>query len=261
MSLFRAFQYVAVLLCLSCIAGVASVSNAERIPGGPPATLPDLEIFIDLPGQGHGPPAHVSPFGLTIAEGKFRYQGNCTHGPIFVEYDIEVDPDPFLYATFTIVNNLPIEKEVTLSATLPIDPPIVGVGTWTGGSFSGTLIDSGGQSGAELNKFSGGSPPPMYMATIDGVDFYPLDITPLPITAIEYGTTGFGPVEFGTPIPSHPGPASVLTSIGIETNVRISGYDTAVLTATFVVNPVPEPSSIALLLMASVGLLIYIRRR
>ena len=85
-----------------------------------------------------------------------------------------------------------------------------------------------------MNKFSGGSPPSMYMAIIDDVDFYPMDITSLPITTIPYGTTGFGPEEFGTPIPSHPGPDSVLSSIAIETNVRISGNDTVVLVATFV---------------------------
>jgi len=185
-------------------------------------------------------------------------RGGTTHGPISVEWDIEADPDPFLFATFTITNDLPIEKEVTLSAILPISPALTG-GTLTGGSFSGTLLDSGG-GGAELNKFSGGSPPPMYMAIIDGTDFYPMDITALPITTIPSGTTGFGPEEFGTPIPSYSGP-DVLTSIAIETNVRISGYDTAILVATFVVEPVPEPSSIALLLMACVGLLIYRRRR
>ena len=259
MSLFRAFRYLAVFLCLSCVTGVASVSNAEMIPGSPPATLPALEIFLDLPGQGHGPPANLSPPGLAIAQNKFRYQGSYTHGPFSIEWDIEADPDPFLSHFFTITNNLPIEQEIHLSVTLPIDP-IIGVGTWTGGSFSGNLIDSGG-GGAQLTKFSGGSPPPMYLAIIDGVDFYPMDFTSLPITTIPFGTIPFGPEEFGVPIPSHPGPNSVLTSIGIETNVRISGNDTAYLVATFVVEPVPEPSSIALLLMASVGLLIYIRRR
>jgi len=245
-----------VILGLGCVVlatlfGASSPAGADIIP-------PDVTICIDDHGQ--GPPDFVNPPGLVIAENKFKYEGSHTpgHGRWSLEWEIEADPDPFLHATFTITNLLPSAQDYTLNTTLPITDPIT-VGSLTGGSFSGTLMDAGG-GGATLEPTSGGSPPPMYMAIIDSIDYQALPPVPQTFTADPYGTTGFGPFQFGTPIPSQAGP-NVLTDIAIDANVRLSGNDVAVLVATFVVEPVPEPATLAFLGVGTVATLAVRRRR
>ena len=220
--------------------------------------VPGLTIAIDDHGQ--GPPDFVQPPGLTVAANKFKYEGRHTpaHGKWSIEWVIEADPDPFLNATFTVTNLLPTAQDFTLSNALPISPAVVG-GSLTGGSFSGTLLDAGG-GGATLESVSGGSPPPMYMAIIDGTDYQALASAPQTFTAEALGTTGFGPFTFGSPIPSQLGP-DVLSDIEIETNVRLSGNDVAVLVATFVVEPVPEPATLAFLSVGAAAVLAVRRRR
>jgi len=236
-----------VLCGVVCVGLLASTASAG--PLTPPDELPALGLRINDHGQ--GPPEHVNPPGLAIAEGRFRYQGGRENGRWKIDWDIEADPDPFLHAVWTVTNNLPNAQDFTLNATLPISPPVTGA-VLTGGSISGALLDSGG-GGATLESQAGGAP--MYMARIDGADFHALLTAPQLITAAPYGTIPFGPAEFGVPIPNLPGPPA-LTDIEIETNFRLSGKDTATIVATFVV--VPEPATMALLAFGAVGL---IRRR
>jgi len=239
----------AVVLAVSAL----TISAYAAPPDGPPA------LAIRINDHGAGPPEHVNPPGVEIAPDLFRYAGGRVNpGRWSIDWQIQADPDPFLHTTFTIQNLLPTAQDFTLNTVLPISPPIT-IGTLTGGSFSGTLLDTGA-GGAEVSTLLGGSPPPMYMAQIDGSDFHSLMDAPQSFTAISHGTTGFGPDEFGAPIPSLPGPQNVLTDIAIEVNGRLSGGDMAVLVATFVVEPVPEPATIGLLGISGLGLLLRRKR-
>ena len=242
-------------LMLFAAAGLLMAQAAAIATPLIPSELPALGLKINDHGQ--GPPEWVSPYGIEIARNKFQYRGNRGNARWDIDWDIEADPDPFLNATFTITNHLPTAQNFTLNAVLPISPQIT-VGTLTGGSFSGTLMDTG--QGATLDAINGASPPPMYMARIDGVDFQALDLPSLPVTAIPFGTAILGPMHFGTPIPSLPGPTNVLTDIEIETNIRVSGGDIAIVVATFVVEPVPEPGTLAVLALGGLAL-VYRRRR
>jgi len=244
-----------VILGLGCLV-LATLFGATAPAGAGIILPPGLTIaFNDHAG---GPPDFINPPGLEIAQNRFRYTGSHTpeHGRWSIEWEIEADPDPFLKATFTITNNLPSAQDFTLSSDMPISLAIT-VGSLTGGSFSGALLDTGG--GATLESLSGGSPPPMYMAIIDGTDYQALATAPQTFTADPYETNSFDPFTFGAPIPSQAGP-NVLSDIEIELNVRLSGGDEAALVATFVVEPVPEPATLTFL-GAGVVTLFAIRRR
>lgn len=255
----RLVRLPAVALTLGLVAafGVLVCGSQAGASIIPPEAYPPLGIWINDHGQ--GPPDFVDPPGLLIAEEKFMYRGSHApeHGRWQVAWEIEADADPFLHATFTVTNLLPTAQDFTFNTVLAISPAIT-VGTLSGGSFSGTLLDTSGD-GATLTSISGGSPPPMYMSRIDGADWQGL-ASGQTFTTIPYGTTGFGPFQFGTPIPSLVGP-NALTSIEIQSDVRLSGNDVAVLVATFVVEPLPEPATLALLGIGSLTLVAIRRRR
>jgi hypothetical protein len=67
-------------------------------------------------------------------------------------------------------------------------------------------------------------------------------------------------VVFGSPVPSLLGPAAN-TDIGIRLNFTLSPGDIASFTSVFVVEPVPEPSTIALIGLGAIALLGLIRRK
>jgi len=60
-------------------------------------------------------------------------------------------------------------------------------------------------------------------------------------------------LAFGTPIPSAPGPAA-LASIGINLEFTLTPGDSASFTSIFVVEPIPEPNTFALVALGLVGL-------
>jgi len=209
-------------------------------------------LMINMHGQ--GPPTDLTPPGIEIANGKFGFQGSHTlPGKFSIEWDIEADPDPFLHLTLSLTNLMSVAQNFTQTITLPVSPQIIG-GSLTGGSVSGTLTDTGG-GGAQLRTISTGAP--IYMSRIDGTDHKPLMTAPQSFTTIPYGTTGFGPDDFGTPIPTLAGP-DVLTDIEIEINFELSGNDFAAIGATFVV--VPEPGTLVLVSLGAVGILFRPRR-
>lgn len=222
----------------------------------PPGQQPDFQLHINQHGQ--GPPEDINPPGQQIAPGlsRFHFQGNRSRANQWlVEWDLQADPDPLVTGIITVTNLSPAAQTFTLSAVLPIGTPIIG-GSLTGGSVSGTLVDTGG--GAELSSPPGGSPPALYTALIDDVEFQTLLNAPVLITAPAFETVPFGPETFGGPVPSLPGP-DVNSRISIEYNFRLSGGDAVSLTGTFVV--VPEPSAIMLLWLGGSGLLACARRR
>jgi len=251
--------FVGAFIAVGLLMGAAG-ALADTIPaGGPPTEFPGLAVMMNS--HGHGPPAHVNPPGLEIAKDKFQYKGKGRVGAFDVDWTVEADPDPYINVFLELVNTTGTAQDFTFSPVLNIDPQIIG-GIITGGSLSGTLIDMNGD-GASLSLVSGANPPPIYTAQIDGIDYETMNLPTLPLVAAPHGTAGIGPMEFGTPIPSMVEPTmSVLDTIGIEINASVSGRDRAYVVATFVVEPVPEPSSSVLLIMSVfAAIALCVRRR
>ncbi len=153
-----------------------------------------------------------------------------------------VNPDPFIVGNFVVTNNSLVAQTFTLSVSMPIVPGLLDVSI--GGSITGTVTDLNGN-GASLSSTPGGS---IYSALIDGS---------VVATLLDDHTTSFldpfqsavvGPDAFGEPIPSDPGP-DTLVSMSIELEFTLSAGDAASFTSIFVLigTPIPAPAGLALL--------------
>jgi hypothetical protein len=189
----------------------------------------------------------------------YAYNGSTTKSNFKMGWDVKVDPDPFVQSNYTVTNPTGVTQSYTVTITLPIFPAIPG-GTKTGGSVQGGVTDNNGN-GATLAQ--NGSLP-LYMSLIDGANWQPLlPPGPTSVTVGSFLSGTLGPATFGTPIPSLPGPPA-LTSIGIRLDFTLTAGDSATFSSVFVVEPVPEPATMALGSMGFalvVGGACYRRRR
>jgi len=168
------------------------------------------------------------------------------------DLNINIDPDPVVTGTTGVTNLFSTTQQITLLFTLPI-APIPG-GTLTGGSFRGTVTDNNGD-GATIAAPAGSA---LYTAQIDGVSGQSLYAAPASVSAGNFLSANIASASFGSPIPSLPGPAA-LVSIGIQLDFTLTGHDSASFTSNHVVvESVPEPQTGALV---AVGLLLVAKRR
>jgi len=260
---FHASVFVGGVVLCALMVFSASVASAAVVGG------PGVCVGIQARCQGNGNGAanghrNQTPPGRLRAQEHWpdpnrpvwSYQGNYRHGNSWsVEYEIEADPDPYLYATFTLSNFTDSALDFTVDANLPIDPQIIG-GFLAGGSVSGTLLDlnSNDGVGASLASITG---TPIYTARIDGVDFQTLLDDPQLFVSADGETGAFGPATFGAPVPSLVSEGSILSEMEIEINATVGPHSIAVVVATFETR-VPEPASLGLV---TIGLSIVALRR
>jgi hypothetical protein len=170
-------------------------------------------------------------------------------------WSLTLDSDPVISGTANVTNLNPLlSQQFTMIFTLPVAPPIL-PSSLIGGSIQGGMTDNTGN-GATVSTAPGSA---FYTARIDGSavqSLYP--------HAQSFGSGAFlsgniPNVAFGTPIPSAPGPA-VLFNIGIVLDFVLTPGDSASFTSNFVVQPVPEPSTAALVALG-LGALALVRRQ
>lgn len=160
----------------------------------------------------------------------------------------------FLFNNVVLTNNTGMTQDITITTMIPVAPAIT-PSSLMGGSASGTLTTNG--DGGTMGHLNGADP--MYRALIDALavgglaDLHNFDSS---VSVVGFGSESTGFEDFGTPIPSAPGPA-VLSSIGITLQFTLTPGDSASWTSNFVVN-VPAPGAGAVFAFAGIA---AIRRR
>jgi len=181
---------------------------------------------------------------------------NITLGDLLItSVNLNLDTDPIVNAVIAVQNLAFVTQQFTLTVTLPVAP--VGPSSLTGGSVAGGVTDNDGN-GATLSTVAGSA---FYTALIDGVlhqALFPHSTVLTQPNAFE--SADLVPAAFGTPIPSQAGPA-VATSIGIRHDFNLTAQDAASFTSVFVVEPIPEPSTVLLLGIGLAALARAARRR
>jgi hypothetical protein len=180
---------------------------------------------------------------------------SCVGGPasgdtwMLSDVALDIDPDPVLATTFTATNTDPTTTQTYIAMfVLPVAP--IAVNTLTAGSVGITLTD-GGLDGATLEAVSGSA---VYQARIDGAVHQSL--FPFNFSLVEPGGgSESADTDFGLPLPpSVPGPP-VATDIRIRHEFTLTpAGDRAALTSNFIVVPVPEPQTAAMLGLGLLGL-------
>lgn len=249
--------------CMRILVGVGSaiaLTSSSALAGYSEPTLTLGLQFNDVSDMLYGNQLGGNP---TEDGSSWTYQGSqgweVDGGTMQVDWDMTAAPGAtgdttprasllsFVFNNLVVTNNTGVTQTVTMITTLGVFAPIL-PSSLMGGSGAGTLTTNG--DGGTMGH-SGGTA--MYRAMIDGLfvggvaDLHVFDST---ISVIGFGSDSTGSEDFGTPIPSAPGPA-VLSDIGIQLKFTLTPGDSASWTSNFVVN-VPGPAGASVLALAGV---------
>jgi hypothetical protein len=190
---------------------------------------------MNQPDPGTGGPTYSNTYDVHNANWDFQW-------------GVTGDPDPVVSSNLTITNNTAVTQTYISTVTLPIAPAIT-PSSLIGGSISGSVTDVNGN-GATLAT---AAPDALYTALIDGVSVHTLYDNPSSfVVTPPFGSASVPSADFGSPIPSLPGPAAN-SSIAIQLKFTLTPGDSMALTSVFVVNPVPEPVGLGVFGLAAAG--------
>lgn len=220
------------------IAGAASAAYAGEAPS--------WDIVINWGSTGSWSVA-ANPGSYTITEEPgangaiaYRVVGSHATSNWSAQWDMFLDPDPFVSSNFSIVNNSGVLQTFTVTTITPTIA-LSGPTTMTG-SVSGFV----GDSNFTPDQFGNGATVqtqgglPYYEALVDGVDTRSLYSSPQVNSAPFNLTNGIPAQNFI----NEAGPA-LISSIGIRNHFQLTPGDNAGFTSTFLI--VPAPASLGLL--------------
>jgi hypothetical protein len=186
----------------------------------------------------------------------YQYQGGWMNSDVALSWDMQYDPDPYIFSNISIINLSSVAKTFTINTTLPISPSFSS--SYMGGSVFAQVTDQNGNGAASLAQ------PPIYRGKVDGATVLELlsFIGSTSCSGAGCSTTvsdydGLPGVVFAAdPRPvgaSLPGPGA-LSTIAMTLMFTLSAGDRADFSSYFEVTPVPLPAAFWLLL-SSAGLM------
>jgi hypothetical protein len=219
--------------------------------GAGAATIPAVTVSMQV---NSNTPTVLSPTGVedpTNPE-QFLFDGQEVRTGWTLTWDMTVDPDPFVTSNFSVLNSTAATQTYTVTVSLPI-------AAITPSSLMGGSVQGGITADATAGTLSSATGTAIYTALIDGSPVATLFADPTSTSAGAFLSSSLGSVAFGTPIPSAAGPAA-LSSIGIQLKFTLTPGDQASFTSVFVVDPVPEPTTLGLVSLGLAGLALMGRR-
>ena len=250
---------IAVLLALGMLPVAAQAIQIQ---------LPEVDIQIGPEGNPwtvtQTDLANASSSVLQNADGSVSFLNGSISNPgswVWSWTNLTVDADPAVSSVFGFTNTSAVTQTFIVTIDLPV-APILG-SSMMGGSMGGSVTDANADG---LGGVGTSAPTALYDARIDGVNLGPVaQLHPDPYSTPAFmfpgDTQNIAAVTFGLPGFTVPGPA-VGSSIGIQNKFTLSPGDITSMTNVFIVQPVPEPSSVVLALLGGVALVgLALRRR
>jgi hypothetical protein len=213
-------------------------------------------IQVDISTSGIYDHYSVAAEGDPGANGTFSL-GGIGYGTDFsCDWSIVVNPDPSITGLFTLTNISAAPQTFTMQVTLPV--AALGAPTRMGGSLGNVqYFDANGNSTVTI---ANGSLYPLYRAQIDGVGVH--DILGSFSQTASGGPGASGTIfllDWGTPIPSDPGPG-VTSTISVISSVNLTPGDRVIIPVFFQVEA-PEPTAGLLVGLGVAGLAVLRRAR
>ncbi len=182
--------------------------------------------------------------------------GGTGPGAWALSWDLTADVDPFVNGFFSLQNNSNIVQTYTFTVSLPITPPVVPVSS-IGGSIGVTVTDTNGNGVATVGSVGTGF---VFNAANDGTTTLQLMGPGFALNAPFAGGSATASANAGLPGGTIASIAANGT-ISITHSFTLTPGDSVGLTSFYLVNPVPEPGTLALFAGGAFGLLMLGRRR
>jgi len=235
-------------IALGLVIGLTSWTSAALIVQDAPPP-PDYNFTMKI-NDGQEIPMYGSVTPVPNGD-KWKYQmtGYYDIEGSHVTYSFLIDPDPSLVGSVNVTNTTPTTNNYFFNFSTPVptfNPSLLS------GSVGVTLTNDGSPSAT----FATVSPKPIYDALINGVSTKTLLNDPHALVVTVPNDTGTETAKFGIPVPDPGG--LVTNTIGILVNFSLTSGDGVGVSANFTANPVPEPASMAVLMIGALGL---VRRR
>lgn len=247
--------YLACCLALGIVFLIANIAVAGTV-----GTSPSGEVTIEVrgwdptktPDQGRTETYRIPVQNDNSFDLIFKNSVRPT-GWTLTDLAVVGNVDPFANLNFAVTNNAGVTLQFTVSVTVPVAPQ--GPLTLHGGSFAASLVDTPTVPGATVATASG---VPLYQGQIDGTTVLSIYPDPYSLT-VPFGAGNVPALNPGLPGPTLPsGPAT--STIGIINTFTLTPGDSFAGVSFFVVVPVPEPSTMALVVLSMMTLGTWRRR-